>query len=157
MKEVTWIVRSRHRARFDNFKTKACWETWAIIGGSKFWVVFARRQGCAWTRVLVVSRELSRQSDTRNSSQDTMATTQRRLLGRPAHTSGPTYLAYTPDGTKLVTVGSNNTTRVYKTGSDGEPTNIDDCPEQNMGVDAAVSGEKDLLLHLLILFRMTSS
>ncbi|PMD56454.1 chromosome segregation protein-like protein [Hyaloscypha bicolor E] len=61
-------------------------------------------------------------------------TTQVRLRGRPAHTRGPTFLSYTPDGTKLITVGSNNTTRVYKTGFDGEPTNIDDCPEQNTGV-----------------------
>jgi hypothetical protein len=66
-------------------------------------------------------------------------TTQIRLRGRPAHTQGPTYLSYTPDGTKLVTVGSNNTTRVYKTGFDGEPTNIDDCQEQNMAVDSTVS------------------
>ncbi len=65
-------------------------------------------------------------------------TTQFRIRGRPAHTAGPTYLSYTPDGTKLVTVGSNNTTRVYKTGFDGEPTNIDDCQEQNMGVAATV-------------------
>lgn len=65
-------------------------------------------------------------------------TTQLRIRGRPAHTIGPTYLSYTPDGTKLVTVGSNNLFRVYKTGSDGEPTNIDDCPEQNMGVDSTV-------------------
>lgn len=65
-------------------------------------------------------------------------TTQMRIRGRPAHTIGPTYLSYTPDGTKLVTVGSNNLFRVYNTGSDGEPTNIDDCPEQNMGVDSTV-------------------
>ena len=70
-------------------------------------------------------------------------TTQMRLRGRPAHTAGPTYLSYTPDGTKLITVGSNNTARVYKTGYDGEPTNIDDVQEQNMGVDSTVS----LLLH----------
>ena len=66
-------------------------------------------------------------------------TTQVRLRGRPAHTRGPTFLSYTPDGTKLITVGSNNTTRVYKTGFDGEPTNIDDCPEQNTGVASTVS------------------
>jgi chromosome transmission fidelity protein 4 len=66
-------------------------------------------------------------------------TTQIRIRGRPAYTAGPTYLSYTPDGTKLVTVGSNNTIRVYKTGFDGEPTNIDECQEQNMGVAAAVS------------------
>ncbi|KAI9647536.1 DNA polymerase alpha accessory factor Mcl1 [Ciborinia camelliae] len=75
------------------------------------------------------------------------STTQINLRPRPAHTSGPTYLSYTPDGTKLVTVGSNNTTRVYKTGSDGEPTNIDDCQEQNMGVDSTndffIAGSED--------------
>jgi hypothetical protein len=30
-------------------------------------------------------------------------TTQIRLRGRPAHTAGPTYLSYTPDGTKVRT------------------------------------------------------
>ncbi|PVH77861.1 chromosome segregation protein-like protein [Cadophora sp. DSE1049] len=74
-------------------------------------------------------------------------TTQIRMRGRPAHTRGPTYLSYTPDGTRLITVGSNNTTRVYKTGFDGEPTNIDDCPEQNTGVastnDFFVIGSED--------------
>ena len=65
-------------------------------------------------------------------------TTQNRVRGRPAHTAGPTYLSYTPDGTKLVTVGADNFTRVYKTGYDGEPTNIDDCPENSTGVDATV-------------------
>ena len=74
-------------------------------------------------------------------------TTQVRLRGRPAHTRGPTFLSYTPDGTKLITVGSNNTTRVYKTGFDGEPTNIDDCPEQNTGVASTVSM---LIKHLTI-------
>ncbi|KAI9052709.1 hypothetical protein LZ554_002986 [Drepanopeziza brunnea f. sp. 'monogermtubi'] len=77
----------------------------------------------------------------------TTTTTQVRIRGRPAHTRGPTYLSYTPDGTKLITVGSNNTTRVYKTGFDGEPTNIDDCPEQNTGVastnDFFVVGSED--------------
>lgn len=59
-----------------------------------------------------------------------------RVRGRPAHLQGSTHCAYTPDGTKLVTVGSNNTIRVYRTGYDGEPTNIDDCPEQNLSVVA---------------------
>lgn len=36
-----------------------------------------------------------------------------------------------------MTVGSNNTIRLYKTGSDGEPTNIDDCQEQNVTVAAS--------------------
>ncbi|KAF7518816.1 hypothetical protein G7054_g13326 [Neopestalotiopsis clavispora] len=66
---------------------------------------------------------------------------------RPAHTQGTTLCAYTPDGTQLVTVGSNNTIRLYKTGFDGEPRNIDDCPEQHTAVDAAndffVAGSED--------------
>ncbi|KAI5864257.1 WD40 repeat-like protein [Durotheca rogersii] len=60
-----------------------------------------------------------------------------RPRARPAHTQGSTHCAYTPDGTKLVTVGSNNTIRLYKTGFDGEPVNIDDCQEQNLSVDAS--------------------
>lgn len=70
-----------------------------------------------------------------------------RPRARPAHTRGQTHIAYTPDGTRLVTVGSNNTIRVFKTGFDGEPTNIDDCQEQNFAVDASdkffVSGCED--------------
>lgn len=60
-----------------------------------------------------------------------------RPRARPAHTQGSTHCAYTPDGSKLVTVGSNNTIRLYKTGFDGEPINIDDCQEQNACVDAS--------------------
>lgn len=60
-----------------------------------------------------------------------------RPRARPAHTQGSTHCAYTPDGSKLVTVGSNNTIRLYKTGFDGEPINIDDCQEQNVSVDAS--------------------
>lgn len=56
---------------------------------------------------------------------------------RPAHTQGTTRCAYTKDGARLVTVGSNNTIRLYATGSDGEPTNIDDCQEQNIAVAAS--------------------
>ncbi|KAI4161641.1 MAG: hypothetical protein LQ342_004649 [Letrouitia transgressa] len=66
-----------------------------------------------------------------------MATvTQQRVRGRPAHPSGPTSLTYTPNGNRLITVGSNNVIRVYTTGSDGEPTNIDDCTENNTAVAA---------------------
>ncbi|KAI0124928.1 WD40-repeat-containing domain protein [Xylariales sp. AK1849] len=60
-----------------------------------------------------------------------------RPRARPAHTQGSTLCAYTPDGSRLVTVGSNNTIRLYKTGFDGEPINIDDCQEQNVSVDAS--------------------
>ncbi|KAI1439085.1 minichromosome loss protein [Xylaria sp. CBS 124048] len=75
-----------------------------------------------------------------------------RPRARPAHTQGPTHCAYTPDGSKLVTVGSNNTIRLYKTGFDGEPINIDDCPEQNICVAASndffVVGSEDGTLSL---------
>ncbi|KAK8039752.1 chromatin-binding protein CTF4 [Apiospora rasikravindrae] len=60
-----------------------------------------------------------------------------RPRARPAHTQGSTHCAYTPNGSRLVSVGSNNTIRLYKTGFDGEPTNIDDCQEQNVSVDAS--------------------
>ncbi|ROW04094.1 hypothetical protein VSDG_01141 [Cytospora chrysosperma] len=65
-----------------------------------------------------------------------MASAAQRVRPRPAHTQGTTRCAYTPDGTKLVTVGSNNTIRLYKTGFDGEPINIDECQEQNVTVVA---------------------
>jgi chromosome transmission fidelity protein 4 len=51
---------------------------------------------------------------------------------------GPTYLSYTPNGEKLVTVGMNNAIRVFTTGSDEEPTTIDDCSDSNTAVAAAV-------------------
>lgn len=91
-----------------------------------------------------------------------------RIRGRPARTiiptlspllytltitdtPGPTYLSYTPDGTKLITVGLNNAIRVFHTGSDAEPTTIDNCQESNTAVAAAVrfsplSSERKLTL-----------
>ncbi|KAI9774888.1 MAG: WD repeat and HMG-box DNA binding-domain containing protein 1 [Geoglossum simile] len=73
--------------------------------------------------------------------------TQQRLRGRPAHTPGQTYLTYTPDGKRLITAGSNDAIRVYTTGSDGEPVNIDDCQELNTAVvatnDFFVTGSED--------------
>ncbi|KAL8808708.1 MAG: hypothetical protein Q9200_004100 [Gallowayella weberi] len=68
-----------------------------------------------------------------------MTSVTQRVRGRPAHPNGPTFLTYTPDGTKLITAGSNNVIRVYTTGSDGEPTNIDDCQENNTAVAASNS------------------
>ena len=53
--------------------------------------------------------------------------------------TGPTFLTYTPNGKRLITAGSNNAIRVYTTGSDGEPTNIDDCQENNTAIAATVS------------------
>lgn len=47
----------------------------------------------------------------------------------------------------MITAGSNNVIRVYTTGSDGEPTNIDDCQENNTAVAATneifVTGAED--------------
>ncbi|KAI9816363.1 MAG: hypothetical protein M1832_005120 [Thelocarpon impressellum] len=75
------------------------------------------------------------------------AVVQQRLRGRPAHTPGPTYLTYTPDGTRLITAGSNNAIRIYSTGSDGEPVNVDDCQESNTAVvatnDFFITGSED--------------
>ncbi|KAL9601666.1 MAG: hypothetical protein Q9219_002386 [cf. Caloplaca sp. 3 TL-2023] len=73
--------------------------------------------------------------------------TQQRVRGRPAHPNGPTFLTYTPNGTKLITAGSNNVIRVYTTGSDGEPVNIDDCQENNTALAATndffITGAED--------------
>ncbi|KAK7416256.1 DNA polymerase alpha accessory factor Mcl1 [Neonectria punicea] len=71
---------------------------------------------------------------------------------RSAFTQGTTRCTYTSDGSRLVTVGSNNTIRLYTTGSDGEPTNIDDCQEQNVAVAASdrffVVGSEDCTVSL---------
>ncbi|KAL8799563.1 MAG: hypothetical protein Q9182_005802 [Xanthomendoza sp. 2 TL-2023] len=68
-----------------------------------------------------------------------MTSVTQRVRGRPAHPNGQTFLTYTPDGTKLVTTGSNNVIRIYTTGSDDEPINIDDCQENNTAVAASNS------------------
>ncbi|MCJ1302226.1 hypothetical protein MMC08_005029, partial [Hypocenomyce scalaris] len=76
-----------------------------------------------------------------------MATVTQRLRGRPAHPPGSTSLTYTPNGRKLITAGSNNAIRVYETGSDGEPMNIDGCQENNTAVVASndffITGSED--------------
>jgi chromosome transmission fidelity protein 4 len=51
---------------------------------------------------------------------------------------GPTFLSYTPNGQKLVTVGQNNAIRVFQSGSDEEPAVIDNCQDANTAVVAAV-------------------
>ncbi|KAL8959447.1 MAG: hypothetical protein Q9193_003694 [Seirophora villosa] len=80
------------------------------------------------------------------------AISHQRVRGRPAHPNGPTFLAYTPDGTKLITAGSNNVIRVYTTGSDGEPTNIDDCQDNNTALAASndffIAGAEDGSVYL---------
>lgn len=56
---------------------------------------------------------------------------------------GPTFLTYTPNGTRLITAGSNNIIRMFITGSDDEPDNVLDVQEQNAAVVAAVWMNKD--------------
>lgn len=51
---------------------------------------------------------------------------------------GPTFLTYTPDGTKLITAGVDPFCRIFRTGSDEEPINVDDCQENNTAVAASV-------------------
>ena len=52
--------------------------------------------------------------------------------------SGPTFCAFTPNGRKIITTGSNDSLRIFKTGSDDEPTNIDNVPDSSTALVAAV-------------------
>lgn len=61
-----------------------------------------------------------------------------QLLTRIADAPGATYLAYTPNGKKLVTAGVDNYCRVFTTGSDDEPVTVDECQENNTAVVAGV-------------------
>ncbi|KAK5737920.1 DNA polymerase alpha accessory factor Mcl1 [Elasticomyces elasticus] len=69
------------------------------------------------------------------------------LRGRPAHSPGPTYLAYTPNGKKLITVGLNSALRVFQHGSTNEPTIIDVVTDGHTAVvatnDFIVVGAED--------------
>jgi hypothetical protein len=53
-------------------------------------------------------------------------------------TPGATFLAYTPNGKRLITVGVDNFCRIFTTGSDDEPITLDDCQENNTAVAASV-------------------
>jgi WD40 repeat protein len=66
----------------------------------------------------------------------TMATVAASLRGRPAHAPGPAYLTYTPDGTKLITVGTNGAHRIFTHNSDAEPATIDVQSETHTAVVA---------------------
>ncbi|KAF2734042.1 DNA polymerase alpha accessory factor Mcl1 [Polyplosphaeria fusca] len=72
---------------------------------------------------------------------------QPRIRGRQAHTPGSTYLAYTPNGKKLITVGVDNFCRIFSTGSDDEPVTVDDCQENNTAIASTngffVAGSED--------------
>ncbi|EPY52148.1 DNA polymerase alpha accessory factor Mcl1 [Schizosaccharomyces cryophilus OY26] len=57
-----------------------------------------------------------------------------RLVPRYAHTDGLTRLAYTVDGTFLLTVGSNLVIRKFQVGSDEEPESIDNHQDPITGI-----------------------
>ncbi|GAT20277.1 chromosome segregation protein [Aspergillus luchuensis] len=67
-----------------------------------------------------------------------MATEAMRPRGRPAHTPGTTVLAYTPDGRRVITGGSNSAIRIYTVGQDGEPKTIDEGVDGHLGIGATV-------------------
>ncbi|KAF4556876.1 Mcl1-like protein [Elsinoe fawcettii] len=70
-----------------------------------------------------------------------------RIRARPAHAPGPTYAAYNKNGRKLITVGNNSVIRVFTTGSDAEPVNIDVPQEAHTALAAAddffITGSED--------------
>ncbi|KAJ5693276.1 hypothetical protein N7462_002699 [Penicillium macrosclerotiorum] len=59
-----------------------------------------------------------------------------RPRGRPAHTPGTTVLAYTPDGRKVITGGSNSAIRIYTVDQDGEPKTVDEGVDGHFGIGA---------------------
>ncbi|KAA8647496.1 hypothetical protein EYZ11_004398 [Aspergillus tanneri] len=65
-----------------------------------------------------------------------MASEAIRPRGRPAHTPGPTVLAYTPDGRHVITGGSNSAIRIYTVGQDGEPKTVDEGVDGHLGIGA---------------------
>ncbi|KAH7073797.1 WD40-repeat-containing domain protein [Paraphoma chrysanthemicola] len=70
-----------------------------------------------------------------------------RIQGRQAHAPGATYLAYTPNGKKLITAGVDNYCRIFSTGSDDEPVTVDNCQEDNTTIVAGnsffITGSED--------------
>ena len=60
---------------------------------------------------------------------------------------GPTYTAYTKNGRKLITAGNDSVIRIFTTGSDAEPVNIDVPQEAHTALAAAddffVAGAED--------------
>ncbi|KAF7595163.1 hypothetical protein BBP40_007130 [Aspergillus hancockii] len=65
-----------------------------------------------------------------------MASEAIRPRGRPAHTPGTTVLAYTPNGRRVITGGSNSAIRIYTVGQDGEPKTVDEGVDGHMGIGA---------------------
>ncbi|ORY07166.1 chromosome segregation protein-like protein [Clohesyomyces aquaticus] len=72
---------------------------------------------------------------------------QQRIRSRQAHAPGATFLTYTPNGKKLITVGIDNFCRIYSTGSDDEPITVDDVQENNTAIVASngffIAGSED--------------
>ena len=54
-----------------------------------------------------------------------------------ADAPGPTFLSYTPNGRKLVTVGLNGALRIFQHGSNDEPAVIDVVTDNHLAVAAA--------------------
>jgi len=53
---------------------------------------------------------------------------------------GPTVLAYTPDGRRVITGGSNQAIRIYTVGEDGEPKTVDGAIDGHCAIGATVCG-----------------
>lgn len=47
-------------------------------------------------------------------------------------------LAYTPNGKRVITGGSNSAIRIYTVGQDGEPQTVDEGVDANHGIGATV-------------------
>ena len=59
-------------------------------------------------------------------------------LGTNLDTPGTTVLAYTPNGRRVITGGSNSAIRIYTVGQDGEPKTVDEGVDGHMGIGATV-------------------
>ena len=66
---------------------------------------------------------------------------------RRSDAPGPTYTAYTKNGRKLITAGNDSVIRIFTTGSDAEPVNIDVPQEAHTALATAddffVAGAED--------------
>ncbi|KAE8146135.1 chromosome segregation protein [Aspergillus avenaceus] len=76
-----------------------------------------------------------------------MASDAIRPRGRPAHTPGTTVLAYTPNGSHVITGGSNSAIRIYTVGQDGEPKTVDEGVDGHLAIgatnDSFIMGAED--------------
>ena len=56
---------------------------------------------------------------------------------------GPTFLDYSPDGTKLLVSGGANFVRSFRTGDQGEPDIFDNTQEDSAGIIAGVGAARE--------------